>query len=47
MGVAPQLARGAIRVSLGPANTAREVADFLVKLADVAQRLKRMNALAG
>ncbi len=47
MGVAPELARGAVRVSLGPASTAREVADFLETLADVAQGLKRMNALAG
>jgi cysteine desulfurase len=46
MGVAPERARGAVRVSLGGATTALQVADFLAALADTARLLKRMTALA-
>jgi len=45
MGVATDLARGAVRVSLGPDSTAGEVSDFLAALAATAQQLNRMSAL--
>jgi cysteine desulfurase len=47
MGVAPAMARGAVRVSLGPNNTAQQVADFLVTLGDTVFKLRRLTALAG
>jgi cysteine desulfurase len=47
MGVAPDLARGAVRVSLGRQSTTQEVADFLVALAHTVFQLKRLTALAG
>jgi cysteine desulfurase len=47
MGVEPALARGAVRASLGPDSTAREVADFLAALADTVFQLRRLTALAG
>ena len=45
MGVAADLARGAVRVSLGAATTAAETRDFLAALAATAQQLNRMSAL--
>ncbi len=46
MGVAPELAHGAVRFSLGAANTAQQVDEFLSALAGVVQRLRRMAAIA-
>ena len=46
MGVAPAVARGAVRFSLGAGNTAEQVDGFLTALAAVAQRLRRMTAVA-
>ncbi|MFA7269240.1 MAG: cysteine desulfurase family protein [Sterolibacterium sp.] len=47
MGVAAELARGAVRISLGSANSAAQVADFLSVLGDTVFKLRRMTALAG
>lgn len=47
MGVAPELARGAVRVSLGRATTEQEVRDFLLALAETVFQLRRLAALAG
>jgi cysteine desulfurase len=44
--VAPQIARGAVRVSLGRGNTRDEVERFLRTFADLVQHLKRMTAMA-
>jgi cysteine desulfurase len=46
MGVPADLARGAIRVSFGMANTAEQVADFLVILKQELARLKQLTAMA-
>lgn len=46
MGVAPTVARGAVRFSLGAGNTAEQVDGFLTTLAAVAQRLRRLTAVA-
>lgn len=46
MGVAPAVARGAVRFSLGAGNTAKQVDGFLTALAAVAQRLRQMTAVA-
>lgn len=46
MGVEPELARGAVRFSLGAANTAEQVDGFLAALAAVVQRLRRLTAVA-
>ncbi len=46
MGVAPELARAAVRVSLGPANSAAQVADFLRTLQGTLDALRRLTALA-
>ena len=46
MGVAPELARGAVRVSLGIGNTAQQVNDFLAALGDTLFKLRRLTALA-
>ena len=46
MGVAPEVARGAVRLSLGKDNTSAEVADFLHTLEGVLARLKRLIAIA-
>jgi cysteine desulfurase len=46
MGVAPELARGAVRVSLGRQTTAAEVQGFLAALAETAAQLKGMTALS-
>lgn len=46
MGVAPELARGAVRFSLGAGNTTQQVDEFLGALAGVVQRLRRLAAIA-
>ena len=46
MGVAADLARGAIRVSLNTSNTTEQVAQFLVVLQEELARLKQMLAIA-
>lgn len=46
MGVAPAVARGAVRFSLGAGNTTEQVDGFLTALAAVAQRLRRLTAVA-
>jgi cysteine desulfurase len=46
MGIAPEIARGAVRFSLGAANTAQEVDEFLQALKQVVARLKNMAAMA-
>jgi cysteine desulfurase len=45
MGVAAELARGAVRVSLGEPNTAAQVQAFLVALARIVGRLRGLTAL--
>jgi cysteine desulfurase len=46
MGVAPEVARGAVRLSLGKDNTPAEVVAFLRTLESVLARLKRLTAVA-
>jgi len=46
MGVAPEIARGAVRVSLGFETTEQEVRDFLQALAETVFQLRRLAALA-
>ncbi len=46
MGIAPDLARGAVRVSFGTQNTATQVADFLVVLKKEILRLKQLASIA-
>jgi cysteine desulfurase len=46
MGVDPEFARGAVRVSLGADNTAEQIDGFLLTLENELLRLKRMAALA-
>ncbi|MBM3359363.1 MAG: cysteine desulfurase [Betaproteobacteria bacterium] len=46
MGVAPELARGAVRLSLGAASTAGQVDGFLATLQAVVARLRGLTALA-
>lgn len=46
MKVAPELARGAVRVSLGPNTTAEQVRDFLRTLENTIFQLKRLTAVA-
>ena len=46
MGVPPELARGAVRASLGYANTAAQVADFLKTLQSTWCQLQRLTAMA-
>lgn len=46
MGVAPELARGAVRCSLGVQNTPQQVEDFLHALQGALARLKRLTAIA-
>lgn len=46
MGVEPQLARGAVRLSLGAGNTAQEVEGFLRAVQGLTRRLKGLTALA-
>ena len=47
MGVVPDMARGAVRISLGAGNTAKQVTDFLAVLGDMLFQLRRLTALAG
>ncbi len=46
MGIAPEIARGAVRFSLGAANTAQDVDEFLQAVKQVAARLKNLTAMA-
>jgi cysteine desulfurase len=46
MGVAPEVARGAVRLSLGASNTMGEVEAFLGTLAVTVARLRRLTAVA-
>jgi len=46
MGVAPELARGAVRISLGAANNAEQVKDFLNTLQITVSKLQRLTAMA-
>jgi cysteine desulfurase len=46
MGVQEELARGAVRVSLGTQNSAQQVADFLQQLQQETLRLKQLSAMA-
>jgi cysteine desulfurase len=46
MGIDADIARGAVRFSLGAANTMQQVEEFLGALAGVVQRLRRMTAIA-
>jgi cysteine desulfurase len=46
MGVDPEFARGAVRVSLGAGNNEEQVDGFLLALENELNRLKRMAALA-
>lgn len=46
MGVAPELARGAVRISLGGGNTAQQVQDFLKTLQATVSKLQQLTAMA-
>lgn len=46
MGVTAEIARGAVRISLGKGNTLEQVEGFLVSLRDTATRLQRLTAVA-
>lgn len=46
MGVDKDLARGAVRVSLGPNNTVEQIDQFLIVLSDEARRLKQLTSVA-
>jgi cysteine desulfurase len=46
MGVAPELARGAVRISFGAQNTEQEVEGFLQALAATLAKLRRLAAIA-
>ena len=46
MGVAPDLARGAVRISLGAANTLEQVEGFLIALQNTVEKLQRLTAIA-
>lgn len=46
MGVEPELARGAVRVSLGAYNTAQQVTDLLLTLKQEILRLKQLSSIA-
>lgn len=46
MGVSPDLAQGAVRVSLGPENTTQEVQGFLEELRGILSRMQQMTAIA-
>jgi len=47
MGVAEELARGAVRISLGSDHSAAQIADFLNVLGATVFKLRRLTALAG
>ena len=46
MGVASEIARGAVRFSLGAANTAQHVDAFIAAINDVVSRFKNLTAMA-
>ncbi len=46
MGVAPELARSAVRISLGANNTAEQIEDFLMTLQATIEKLRRLTAIA-
>ena len=46
MGVQPDVARGAVRISLGTANTAEQIEDFLITLQTTLSKLQRLTAIA-
>lgn len=46
MGIEPDLARGAVRVSVSDSNTAEEISEFLAALQKEVQRLKGLSAIA-
>lgn len=46
MGIEPDLARGAVRVSLSESNTSEEITQFLAALQQQVQRLKGLSAVA-
>jgi cysteine desulfurase len=46
MGVQPDLARGAVRLSFGANNTLQQVEEFLIAVAEVVNRLSRLTAVA-
>ena len=46
MGVAPDLARGAVRVSFGASNTTEQLSAFLAVLQDEVSRLRQLTAVA-
>jgi cysteine desulfurase len=46
MGIEPDLARGAVRVSLSDSNTCEEINQFLAALQQEVQRLKGLSAVA-
>jgi cysteine desulfurase len=46
MGVPAEIARGAVRVSLGTGNSAEQIDGFLVSLRDTVARLQRLTAVA-
>ncbi|MBC7779091.1 MAG: aminotransferase class V-fold PLP-dependent enzyme, partial [Proteobacteria bacterium] len=46
MGVAPEVARGSVRVSLGPDNDELQIREFAGAVAAVAGRLRRLTAMA-
>jgi cysteine desulfurase len=47
MSVEDELARGAVRISMGRENTAEQVTEFLRVLGETAFKLRRLTALAG
>ena len=46
MGVAPELARGAVRISLGVVNTREQIEGLLMSLHSTVEKLRRMTAVA-
>ena len=46
MGVAPEIARGAVRVSLGAGNSEADIDEFINALRLTVERLQGMTALA-
>jgi len=46
MGVEPELARGAVRLSMGAANTASDVEGFLQAVKVLVKRLRGLTAMA-
>jgi cysteine desulfurase len=46
MGVQPDLARGAVRLSFGANNTLQQAEEFLIAVAEVVNRLSRLTAVA-